>query len=43
MTTRLFSLSCAGCRWAAEWLGRGVPAAVVRPLSAYGARGRTGR
>lgn len=40
MTARLFFLSCAGCRWAAEQLGRGVPSAVTRPLSAYGARGR---
>jgi hypothetical protein len=40
MTARLFSLSCAGCRWAAEQLGRGLPPAVSRPLSAYGMRAR---
>lgn len=36
--TNLFSLSCVGCRWVAERLGRGLPPTVSRPLAAYGAR-----
>jgi hypothetical protein len=36
--TDLFSLSCAGCRWITELLGRLLPLAATRPLTAYGSR-----
>gem|GEM_PF-3702987 len=36
--TDLFSLSCTGCRWFAETLGRLLPIRATRPLIAYGTR-----
>lgn len=36
--TDLFSLSCTGCRWITETLGRLLPVSATRPLAAYGSR-----
>jgi len=36
--TDLFSLSCTGCRWVTETLGRLLPVSATRPLVVYGSR-----